>query len=337
VGVSANGGISTTNTPGGIGVFANGGNSQSSAGGIGLVVSGGENLSTAVFSPAANIQGTLLMSGGADYIDFGTAGVNAPSDLSNGWKVRLYNNSAGAGQQYGFGINGGELWSVSANMHRWWNTTGSSTAYQSEMKLDGAGNLTIRGSQVSNGTPDLAETIPATSDVGVADVVCADPSHAERVVRCTRHDAAVLGAISDGSSSLLINARGHDVDAKLTGQPLVLAGRVPVKVTLENGPIAIGDFLAPSSTPGVAMRMTDGGMAVGVALSAFDGKKAKSGTVLCFVKVGEHYTAANMRRLEADNAALRARLERLEQTVAALADAAGAGGHSRTIRLARRH
>jgi hypothetical protein len=35
---------------------------------------------------------------------------------------------------------------------------------------------------------------------------------------------------------------------------LALAGRVPVKVTAENGPIRPGDLLVASSTPGHAMR-----------------------------------------------------------------------------------
>jgi hypothetical protein len=35
---------------------------------------------------------------------------------------------------------------------------------------------------------------------------------------------------------------------------LAIAGRVPTSVTTENGPIAVGDLLVASSTPGTAMR-----------------------------------------------------------------------------------
>lgn len=35
---------------------------------------------------------------------------------------------------------------------------------------------------------------------------------------------------------------------------LVIAGRVPLKVTLENGAIEIGDLLVASSSPGIAMK-----------------------------------------------------------------------------------
>jgi hypothetical protein len=55
------------------------------------------------------------------------------------------------------------------------------------------------------------------------------------------------------------------------GKPLALAGRVPCKVSLENGPIERGDLLTTSSTPGHAMKATElwrGGI-VGTALQAF--------------------------------------------------------------------
>ncbi len=56
-----------------------------------------------------------------------------------------------------------------------------------------------------------------------------------------------------------------------TSVMLSLAGRVPVKVSNENGPIQIGDYLTSSSIPGVAMRATKAGRVVGRALEAFEG------------------------------------------------------------------
>jgi hypothetical protein len=66
--------------------------------------------------------------------------------------------------------------------------------------------------------------------------------------------------------------------------PIALAGRVPVKFSLENGPIKAGDHLTVSSTtPGKAVRITSAGMVVGEALEDAD---ASTGTVLVFVS---HY------------------------------------------------
>ncbi len=52
--------------------------------------------------------------------------------------------------------------------------------------------------------------------------------------------------------------------------PVALAGRVPVKVTNENGNVGIGDFLTASKTfPGYAMKATEAGQVLGRALESF--------------------------------------------------------------------
>jgi cytoskeletal protein CcmA (bactofilin family) len=55
-----------------------------------------------------------------------------------------------------------------------------------------------------------------------------------------------------------------------------LAGRVPVNVSLENGPIQVGDPLTSSSTPGVAMKATGPGDIIGTALESYDGTEPTS-------------------------------------------------------------
>lgn len=55
-------------------------------------------------------------------------------------------------------------------------------------------------------------------------------------------------------------------------RPVALVGRVPVKVTAENGPIQTGDYLTSSATePGKAMKSTRPGMVIGQALSSYSG------------------------------------------------------------------
>jgi hypothetical protein len=73
--------------------------------------------------------------------------------------------------------------------------------------------------------------------------------------------------------------------ASLPRVAVALAGRVPVKVTTENGPIEVGDLLTASSTPGRAMRFVPGqrepdGVIIGKALQSLH---AGSGTVLMLV------------------------------------------------------
>lgn len=68
-------------------------------------------------------------------------------------------------------------------------------------------------------------------------------------------------------------------------RPVALVGRVPVKVTLENGPIKAGDFLTSSATePGKAMKAVRSGVVIGQALSDFDG--TGEAVSIVFVNVG---------------------------------------------------
>ena len=151
-------------------------------------------------------------------------------------------------------------------------------------KLGVTGTIGASGAITANTTPDLAETIPAAPDVEAADVVMADPDNTERVVKSDRaYNSAAVGVISDGSSSFMINSYGGSADAALTGKPLVLAGRVPVKVTNEGGAIHPGDLLTSASRPGYAMKATDSGPTIGTALGSFNGT---SGTVLVLVNLG---------------------------------------------------
>ena len=67
---------------------------------------------------------------------------------------------------------------------------------------------------------------------------------------------------------------------------VALAGRVPAKVSAENGPIAPGDPITSSSTPGVAMKATQTGRIVGVTLEPFrcpDPRHQCRGTIMVFV------------------------------------------------------
>src|SRR5208282_4754801 len=56
--------------------------------------------------------------------------------------------------------------------------------------------------------------------------------------------------------------------------PMAMVGRVPTKVTAENGPIKVGDLLVTSSKPGYAMKGTDHdrmlGAVIGKALGSLD-------------------------------------------------------------------
>jgi hypothetical protein len=79
------------------------------------------------------------------------------------------------------------------------------------------------------------------------------------------YDEAVIGVVSTEPGLYLKDWESK----KQHGRPIALAGRVPVKVSLENGPIRRGDYLTTASKPGYAMKSTKAGMIVGRAMEDF--------------------------------------------------------------------
>ena len=149
------------------------------------------------------------------------------------------------------------------------------------LNVDAAGNLRVKGFITGGvGNPDYAENITVSDPtIEAADVVSMDPSHPEHVVKSsTPYDSTALGVIST-SPGFVTNASEPDSD-DTTQRPLALSGRVPVKVTDENGAILPGDYLTSSSTPGYAMKATQPGAVIGRAMAPFNGHKGK---VLLFI------------------------------------------------------
>lgn len=98
---------------------------------------------------------------------------------------------------------------------------------------------------------DLAENYFSNMLLEPGDVVCLDPIEDCIVQSKKPVDAFVCGVIST-EPGLLMNS-GHD-EKREGNFPVALSGRVPCKVTDENGPITRGDMLCSSSIPGRAMK-----------------------------------------------------------------------------------
>jgi hypothetical protein len=161
------------------------------------------------------------------------------------------------------------------------------------------------------GTPqaDYAELYPVASDVEYGDVLTTSDINVitkdgDTIVQLTKsstpYDRHVIGVAVDNYSDFSLV--GHNLYEEDNPLPVALVGRVPVKVSLENGPILVGDALTTSSTPGVAMKATESGMIIGRALSAYAGE-GEAG-VMMFVGVGYFVPADevnNMREILADS------------------------------------
>lgn len=122
----------------------------------------------------------------------------------------------------------------------------------------------------SSGAFDYAEDYPSLdSSLEPGEPVSVDPSHPEHVKRAESGEP-VLGVVSERPGFRLSS------DAKLENGaewvPIAMVGRVPVKVTTQNGttPIKAGDSLAMSQIPGVLEKAgPSSGAVVGTALESY--------------------------------------------------------------------
>jgi hypothetical protein len=127
---------------------------------------------------------------------------------------------------------------------------------------------------------DLAEWY-ATDDTSLdaGEIVSIDKSGTIKVVRSGEsYDPAAIGIIATQpaltlgpDSGLTPGYKEDEFSPSGKAVQVALAGRVPVKVTLEGGPIKAGDPLTSSSTPGYAMKATGAGPIIGKAMDDFDG------------------------------------------------------------------
>ena len=125
---------------------------------------------------------------------------------------------------------------------------------------------------------DLAEWFPATEDLEAGDVLVASGTNPVHVSKSTGgYQKGLIGAVTT-QPGLILGAEGEE--GTYSAQ-VALAGRVPVNVTDENGPIEVGDYLTSSATvPGHAMKATEIGPVIGFAM-----EEHLSGTGQIVVKV----------------------------------------------------
>lgn len=137
------------------------------------------------------------------------------------------------------------------------------------------GSSLVADETVSSGAFDLAELYPTSDTVTSTDVLILDESQPGfvKVSDGTAYDSRLVGVETTRPGFMLGVGEGARV---------ALAGRVPVKISMENGPVSIGDRLTSSHTPGYAMKATKPGTILGYALDA----AFTTSTVEMFVKVG---------------------------------------------------
>lgn len=153
----------------------------------------------------------------------------------------------------------------------------AATAYNAIRFLMSSGNISsgtfsLYGIQKNAGA-DVAEQYYYNGDLATTPlpgtVVRIDPAHVGHIqVSQGSHDPFMIGIVSTKPGLRLSNT-----DDYIGGSPVdvALSGRVPVKVSTENGPIKAGDWITSSSVPGVAMKASKAGKVLGQALDSYSG------------------------------------------------------------------
>lgn len=165
------------------------------------------------------------------------------------------------------------------------NATGTNTLH-----LNGAtGSIDVEGDIRFADAGDLAERFSVLDDVaaaaGTVMVIGADG----RMTPCRRsYDTRVAGVVSGGlgyRAGVVLNAEGR-LDGG-NGATLALAGRVAVLVDADLGPVAPGDLITTSETPGHGQRAGEPARAAGALIGkALAPLAAGCALVPCLVALG---------------------------------------------------
>lgn len=106
------------------------------------------------------------------------------------------------------------------------------------------------------------------------------------------YQADIIGVVSTQPSDVI----GRNFEESENPRPITLSGRVPVKVSTENGPIHIGDPLTSSSISGVAMKATRPGPIIGKALESFEDSEVR--TILVFINISYFIPSEDLERVD---------------------------------------
>lgn len=172
-------------------------------------------------------------------------------------------------------ISGGEL---NGSINTQWIQTQIDNGYNvgtSALRYSSIHGVTFWGAY--NAGPDVAEMYPSVKHLEPGTLVSWDEENDFNVREAIASDVfSLAGVISSNPGVKLSDLTGYDS----TGYPLALCGRVPVKISVENGVVKTGDPLTVSKKfPGMVMKATESCRIVGTALESFDGSIKESKNV----------------------------------------------------------
>ncbi len=279
----------------------------------------GENTALSGFARTFGVRGTTRGDAGGDFepaggffetegVDQGNAIRGFSDTIENSELLQLFQTGSaftGTGLLMSFGNGGGSFASTSSKFVDFQNaqvskftisaqgttTIGDGTVNNAAGVAIGYGGLCVdddgtctpeigRIAYVSSfsGNSDLAENYFSSQDLLPGELVKLKGGLSVERATSTK-SGRIIGVVSTKPGVLL----GSDDTSLVAGEvayPIALSGRVPVRISDENGEVTVGDPLMLSSIPGVAMKATGTATIVGFALEGFDGDRAYSDTFI---------------------------------------------------------
>jgi hypothetical protein len=124
---------------------------------------------------------------------------------------------------------------------------------------------------------DYAESVGVSGDRTSylpGDILVIDPDNPGKFLKSNQPYSTMVAGIYSTQPGFVGRLEPANSETAKTEVPMAMVGRVPTKVSAENGPIKVGDLLVSSSTMGYAMKGTDRsqmlGAVVGKALGSLD-------------------------------------------------------------------
>ncbi len=145
-----------------------------------------------------------------------------------------------------------------------------------------AGTIYAKSLSIVQG--DYAERYPSTENgIEPGTLVAADGQNSGYIVRASS-TSGVMGVVSTAPGIVI----GDNSPTASSTYAVALSGRVPVKVTNENGDIHVGDYITLSKElSGYGMKATYSGEVIGHALENFEpGATSTGGSILVFLGIG---------------------------------------------------
>jgi hypothetical protein len=138
-------------------------------------------------------------------------------------------------------------------------STTSGTDTSAVFGVDSAGNVRadagFYGTCYYSGSADVAEWVAVSELVEPGDVLELDPGNPGHYRKAVGPCSSLVAGVVSTEPGFALGSPTHYLLPTANAQALLaLVGMVPVKACDENGPIALGDLVVPSSRPGYVMR-----------------------------------------------------------------------------------